>query len=875
MFYESENNDIMKLDSRKVKNTKEKIKLLCLFFFSSFSFAFAQDPQYGLSFNGYSYEPELRTSLDLSPKGYLSFPNGFKMSFDVKFYYEDVHSYGYVFRISNKNQETIDFVFGEKNISFSSSLENIVYSSSLPDANIVLQKWIQVVVFLDFEHKKLTFQIGNIRREWIVAELDKFKTVDIVFGKNNYPKTQAVDVPTMTVKNLHIDEISGEALYFWKLSKYATNGVYDEINGKFASCENPNWVLRTNAIWNKEITFNCEKYPYLAFNKNNNTVAVVDQHFFYTYSLKYHQLQKKEVKMGFSYPRYANQMIYNSSDLSYYAYNLVKEEDGREFVAFDTIKSAWGYTTPHNHFSDYWHHNKYFSVKNSRLYVIGGYGHHKYKEGVFVYDLKSKIWSKQSFSGDTIEPRYLSGLGEISENKLLLFGGYGSKTGNQEISPQHYYDAFIIDIDSMKVKKIWTLAIPDENFVVSNSIVVDKKNKCFYALCYPFTKFNTAIRLYKFSMEKPEFEIMADTIPFGFKDSFSYVDLFFDNSRNSLIALTSSSVTKDSIASISIYSLAYPPLKKDDLYQEENKIIGWLYGLLGGTTLAIISLVFYFSRLKKRRLKIKKTIDDQNHNDIIPLMASNRINTVRLFRKQAIFLFGGFRVIDREGNDLSSEFKPLIKNLFLLILLNTIKNGRGISFIKLKELLWFDKTEESANNNRGVAMNKIKQILESVGEARFSKQGSYWSVEFSEDIYCDYYEALLLIRKIKENQKLDILDVKQLLTIALEGELLPSQQVEWADSFKSDFSNQFVDLLVDLINRKGIELSNSLCIDIANAIFIHDPLNEFALRLKCITQVKMGKNGLARNTYTAFVKEYATWFGTNFKYSFDQTISEI
>lgn len=857
-----------------IRFLKGEIILFCILQLIPFSGLQAQEHRYGLSFNGYSYEPEMRTSLDLSPKGYLSFDTGFKMSFDVKFFFNEVHSYGYVFRISNKDQQTIDFVFGEKNISFSSSMGDVVYSSTLPGVNLELEKWIRVVLSLDFEHKKLIFQIGKTNREWNLPQLDKFKKVDIVFGKNNYPKTQAIDVPTMTIKDLRIDDISGEPRYFWKLSKYVADGVYDEINHQFARCENPNWVLTTNTTWKKEITFNCEKYPYLTFNANNDIAAVFDQHYFYTYSLGNQQLQKKKVNKGFSYPRYANQIVYNPSDSIYYAYNLVKEEDGREFVAFDSINSAWGITTPHTHFSDYWHHNKYFSVKQNRLYVIGGYGHHKYKKGAYVYDVKTKSWMKQSFSGDTIDPRYLAGLGEISENKLLLFGGYGCKTGNQEISPQHYYDAYVIDLDSMTARRLWTLNIPEENFVVSNSIVVDKKNNCFYALCYPFTKFNTAIRLYKFSMSKPEYEIMADTIPFGFKDSFSYVDLFFDRTRNSLIAVTSSSVAEDSIASISFYSLAYPPMKKADLYQQVSKLKEYLIWAL--CCLISISSLFllYFFLFRKRKPKMKEINDNLAMNDEMATVPGNPINTVRIFRKQAIFLFGGFRIINKDGNDLSSEFKPLIKNLFLLILLNTIKNGKGISFIKLKELLWFDKSEESANNNRGVAMNKIRQILESVGEARFSKQGSYWSIEFSNEIYCDYYEALLLIRKLKGSTQVEVADVKQLLTIALEGELLPSQQIEWADTFKSDFSNEFVDLLFDLINKKESEFPDSMCIDIANAIFIHDPLNEFALKLKCTTLVKMGKNGLARNTYTSFIKEYVSWFGTNYKYSFEQTISE-
>jgi hypothetical protein len=59
----------------------------------------------------------------------------------------------------------------------------------------------------------------------------------------------------------------------------------------------------------------------------------------------------------------------------------------------------------------------------------------------------------------------------------------------------------------------------------------------------------------------------------------------------------------------------------------------------------------------------------------------------------------------------------------------------------------------------------------------------------------------------------------------------------------------------------------------ANALLVHDPLNEDGLQLKCKVLVKMGKNGLAKKTYTTFTKEYAILFGIEYKYSFDQIVN--
>jgi hypothetical protein len=50
-------------------------------------------------------------------------------------------------------------------------------------------------------------------------------------------------------------------------------------------------------------------------------------------------------------------------------------------------------------------------------------------------------------------------------------------------------------------------------------------------------------------------------------------------------------------------------------------------------------------------------------------------------------LFGDFKAISKEGQDITGSFAPILRQLFLIIMLYTIKNGKGISSIKLKEFL--------------------------------------------------------------------------------------------------------------------------------------------------------------------------------------------
>src|SRR5258708_2431723 len=90
--------------------------------------------------------------------------------------------------------------------------------------------------------------------------------------------------------------------------------------------------------------------------------------------------------------------------------------------------------------------------------------------------------------------------------------------------------------------------------------------------------------------------------------------------------------------------------------------------------------------------------------------------------RSAIYLFGQFQVFDKEGSDITRLFTPLLKELFLIIVLYTIRNGRGISSEGLNEILWHDKPEKDAKNNRSVNLAKLKTVHEKVGNGHNSKE---------------------------------------------------------------------------------------------------------------------------------------------------------
>jgi two-component SAPR family response regulator len=848
---------------------------LIVFYFCSISLLTAQEVKYGLEFNSFEEVKEKRTGLNLNLIEPNSFSEGFSLSFDVAFKSKTKYSFGYVFRIIGQNEQHIDFLLNDTNLIVTYSLGKAIATCSFREINSSFDEYLPFKITLDTKDNQLNITLGTATFSSKAVSMKDFKKANIIFGKCDYPQHQTSDIPKMTIKNIRINNDKEEPVYFWPLSKHTQTGVYDELKNHFASVENPQWVLDNHALWVKQITFNTQTNPQIAYNPDENSIAIADISHFFIYDTHTRTLKKDKLEKGVPHSIFSNQILYSPWDQQFYSYYF-DLGTGQDMAVYDASTKTWNNDALEETYTDYWHHNKTASISDSSLYFFGGYGHHKYKNSINKYHFNTQTWEKLHYEGDQIQPRYLSGLGVMDENQVLIFGGYGSETGSQELSPHNYYDLYVVNIKTMIAKKIWELSPPKDNFVVANSMIVDTLNKCFYALCFPQQLYNTALFLGKFSMEKPEYEILANNIPFAFQDTYSYCDLFLDKEANELSAITFSPVIADSSAVVSIYSLSYPPLTETDLYQKTDskgfkpQFIYPLIALLTGCIFIGILLFVYKKKNAAPNIPATTPSAPNKAEDAIVIKPVNKRD-----KKQAVFLLGGFQIKDKTGRDITGDFSPLLEQLFLILLLNTLKeDSKGISSSKLKDILWFDKSLESARNNRGVMLSKIRQIFEQVGFINIESQNSYWTIEFGEDIYCDYLEALVVMKQLKENRSQTAKDIKKFLSIVSTGELLPNLQTEWVDPFKADFANELIDLLLDIANQNSSSLSTQDRIDLADAIFIHDSLNEDALKLKCSALVKMGKNGLAKAVYFSFIKEYSLLFGAKFKYSFEQIITE-
>lgn len=837
--------------------------ILFLIFILHWGVIFGNPLKKGLYFNSHEVDITNRTSLILNDgEPYtLRSKDLFSLEFDV--YLRNANNkFGYILRIISNQNENFDLItnnydeiffvtskknYEKKKISFGEEEFNIKLLFSKPTNEIIFD--------LDGEKVACPYDLSGI------------SSLLITFGECTIKPFVSHDVPSMILDDIIVSR-NDKVIHKWTFDRYSENEVFDSEEGKPAIFRNGKMLMDSRLYWKKLASQEAKLFPQVTFDSLTNNILILGEEKCISFSVEKDTTAFFPMKnIPFDETVRMSRFIYDYTSNRLLSYDLY----ARRLNYFNEETHSWG--EPIEERSDYAHHNRYISVKDSCLYLFGGYGYHQYRGQLFKVDLKKNEWKEYDLSS-TVMPRYLSAMGSnTTGDKLYILGGRGSELGIQELSPHNIYDLHEIDLKTMESRLVYELPqdIVEKDYVFSNNLVIDENDEYFYVLAFPNSDYSSYAVLKKMSLTKPVAETYGDTLRFNFYDINSSCDLYYSPSLSKLIAVLASS--EDKIKSkIDIYSLDFPPLRKSDLYQsrENTGDVSVIRCIIPVVLLCIIGGFFISVIRKKKKKPENQSSELAPEPDYQPVVGIKPMN-VRS-EKQSIFLFGGFQVMDSNGQDITGDFTPLLKQLFLTILLYTLRDGKGISSMKLHDIFWYDKSAESAKNNRGVSLSKLRQIFEQVDHINITNQNSYWTIEFGDDIYCDYYEALILMDRLKAKSNRTGKDIKRLLSVVSYGELLPNIQIDWVDPFKADFSNGLIDLFLDIIQQEDLQISQQDRVDLADSVLIHDSLNEEALKLKCSILVQMGKNGLAKKAYNSFIKEYRLLFGTEFKYSFEQII---
>lgn len=810
--------------------------------------------QYGLEFSSHENELDKRTSLCIAEKESLKLCDLTTLSFDLQFKPYQHDYFGYIFRLILNDVLNIDLIYDRRpdsgkhfKLVVGDKFTNINFDIPSP---LLFYSWNNIQLTLDKKEGKIILScLDNTFQHSI--DLKKMTTYKLFYGFNNYASFQSSDLPPMRIKDVKIKDNS-KLIHHWKLDQTSGNESKNAKGAINAIVGNPSWIKRQRQEWKLENDYYVSGQASVAFDNKRECIYIVSED-----SLIKTYMGSK-VSHSWPYLKSPLHLVNGSQSI----YNPVTDQvmnisiDQKNVSVFDTLTSTWTsdfeYPAKGTH---YLHFNKFYSERDSSIYMVAGYGHFHYKNTVHKYHVPTARWDSLVFKGDKLFPHYLGALG-VDNGNVYLLGGYGSATGDQMLNPKISNDLVKMNLESREFKQLAEVDFPVLEGVWANSLVIDDRTKNFHGLMFPKNKFKSFLQLVSISSDGKNLKELGSTIPFDFHDIRSFADLYYSKASNRFVAVTLFYDSGSGQSRVRIYSLLAPAMPYVFAETVKEADMKWLVYVLFGVIGIIAGYLIYSSKKKRKNKMDKEPQESVSPNPLTSeYLPTNKIPALGQKEiRPSIYLFrGDIQVFDKEGINITKNFSPLLKELLTMFVVYTVYKDKGVSSDKLIEMFWSDKSSSSATNNRSVNIAKLNGLLESLGNVKISKKSGYWCLENIAHLKIDLFDFMQLSRT---NNLLDQKRINNLLELLENGGFMYETDYEWLDGIKEEISIHAIGLLSALFKTLTIDKQADLIVEVANRIFHFDPVNEEAMIYKCKALVHLGYHSLAHQAFEHFSQVY-------------------
>lgn len=814
----------------------------------------------GLVFRSYESIQDRRSSLIIpAAKDKIKLSKYLGVSFQVKSN-KGADAFGYVARIIIGDKTSVDIVLsnpGHEKPFFCIIKNNEFLTNIHPQQPVVTDVWSDINLELVVEHDKLAVYENGVRiAQGLSLPLDR--SIKICFGANDILGFATTDVPPVIIKNLEISLQKGRVDYTWPLMwPCNTNTIVDSSGRMEAQISNPLWNVDNHIHWKpvRTITFPSIVFPVV--DPINGEIYLIDRGSVNKYDPVQDTLYNYNFSPALPTDKLSDQFLYDPVRQQIVLYDFERER-GNELSYFDVSTKKWSTEVVRKGLASNTHHSKFYNPIDSSVVQLFGYGFYNYRKDMFKADRDGSVTQTQT----PIGARYLAAVG-AKDSLLYIYGGAGNENELQEYGTRLYNDLWRYNLRSGEYTNIWEKGVSDQTEVSASSLVVNDDGKSAMALFFSPLKYHSYLVLKSLDLESGATQMLADTISYMFLDTESDADLIFNKISKKYYAVV---VSRDADKSFkaTIYSIDSPVLT--------CVVDSGFYGTRRWLTVAIVALVIAIlvggvlmimvGRKKRNRIKSEQAFAKVSRESVLP--------TPERKQSPGIYLINGFHVIDNQMCDITGAFTPIMRQLLCLIIINSVEGKKGVSNARLKELLWYDKSDESSRNNRSVHISKIRLLLESVGDFEITNANSYWVINQGESGYCDYLREVSLIRELAAIHEPDKEHLHKALRIASMGMLLPDIMVDWLDGTKAEYSDSIIHLLGHLVDCNLVEDDHNAVIRLSEGILRFDSLDETAVRSKCKAFIALKRNGVARSTFDIFVKDYRQTMGQEYSLSFER-----
>ena len=828
---------------------------LCLLFLLTGMTLFAYSQ--GLLFQANDKEIKERTSLQILQEGEIPcFTKNFQLSFELSI--RDFDTFGYVFLLKEdqgktKYSFTYTYLDGENStFKFNTDGKENHYSLNLRNDALAYQ-WIPVSFAFDLQQDVLTIRIGDNEKKITSLGLKDTFCPHLFFGRYDY----ILDMPTFAIRNLKLEGDRSHS-YTFPLNENEGEEVHTSTGKVLGTVVNPVWLINGSYHWEKLFEYSFQTPSGISFEPDSQRLIIFSQDSLLTYNLLKRQPQKYSYSNKLPVKLQLATHFMNTTDGKLYVYELNNLPLGDATVAaLDLNNQEWKQTGVAALPVQLHHHDGFWDETTGKYLVFGGFGNKRFNNTFLEYDIEGDRWDTLSYSGDRIIPRYFSGMA-VNKNRehIYVFGGMGNESGEQSVGRNYLHDLYLLDRKQQSVRRLWQNA-SDHRLVVARDMILTPDEKYIYALCYPEYLSDTYLQLYRLTVDDGTMKALGDSIPMRSEEIMTNANLYY-NSLTHEYYCTTTEFDKKGHTVIRTYVLSAPPVSLDEIrsYGSRSSLeIRWLWIMAGIGVLLLAGGVLF---VRKKRGKQRNAVLESSSVLMSPPVGREPDKSVQgketlakedfessLVRPNAVYLFGPFTVIDRNGRDITHLFSSRLRQVFIYILLHSTHNG--VLSASLNEVFWPDKPDDKVKNLKGVTINQIRKNLAELDGVELVHDKGYFRLVFT-DCYCDYFR----FRTLKNAEEVE----NELGILLMRGKFLDGMDAGMMDHFKQkveEFLSSFLPLEIERLYQQHKYVA---VIRFCNVLFRVDPVNELALAYGMHALNHTGSSQEAILQYSLFVREY-------------------
>lgn len=810
----------------------------------------------GLLFKSYEVVPAERTSMAIpSSEGRsLVFSDSLRVSFSIRTNLS-LGRFGYICRVLLSNRESVDMLLYTPSgkptaLCATGDHENLLQLPLDPS------DWQDVELLLTLEDGVVSASM-NGQNFASVRTGAKKESVTLCFGKNAEREITTSDVAPMIIRDLNIRADRHKADF---RSLEGEDGSDGRRHRYSMSVTNPLWMRTRYCSWNRIWSTRLPDLAHICTDEAASRISFVSKDIVESYYPRTMTSSRWITSKNIRNDLVTNDFVSLPDGTLAYL-----DIDVPGLIRFDESTHDWSADNMRKRHSVHLYTNTVYDRVSGTFLCMFGYGQHRYSDDLVVWNPSSDSLRRMDLQD--IPPRYLAATG-IRDRKVYIFGGKGNPSGAQELGIHLYGDLWTLDMDSFETQRLWDGGDNCQEVAASN-LIFDEDGKSFYALVYNPNVYESSLQLKRFNLADGSSESFGAPLPYHFLDIESEARLVYNDQMQSYLAIVAHRGDNGEFEAV-IYSIGCPVMAVAPM--PGRPVRPYLATAL--VLFAILAVVAVLLYLRRRRTYCYASEIYGEPTASAGIEPAVEISSGRKFRTgrekpaapsgPCVGLIGGFRVTSVDGKDLGASFSPLMKQLLCLLVLSSTRKG-GISNSELKDALWFDKSDESYNNNRGVTLKKIRTILSQVDPSfKIVNSKGRWSVEDPGNV-CDYLQIMNVL-----GDKASSLD--SVLKAASCGMLLPELRIEWLDPFKAEYENLIISRLASFRPVVEDDASAEMAIRIADALLTFDRLDEESVRQKCQALVQLKRTGSAKRVFDSFAEEYRHTMDEDLSVSFTDFI---